>query len=94
MLLYPLSVSAGERALISAIRQIVYGEIFGAEIPPGESIHRVEVSHAERSLVMEIRNGLQRIDVIHIHEGRPAYLEVDEKIGGFHSRRKIKIPTG
>jgi hypothetical protein len=93
MLTYNVKISDGEFDLINAVRRVGFGEIYGAEIKLGEPNRSVALNANERALIMEIRNGLQYIDVIHVHEKKPVYIEIDEKINGFCTRKKIKLPT-
>ena len=94
MLTYALELAEAEARLVDALRDVAYGEIYGIQVEPGERNRLYRLSAAERSLIFEIRDGLTSISVLHIHDNQPVYAEVDEKIGGFHCRRKIKFPSG
>lgn len=92
-MLSSLSVSSSERKLLTLIREVGFGEMYGVEILEGEHDYVVTPTQAEHDLLMAIRNGLQHIDVLTIHNGEPTMAEVDFKDSGFRCRKKIKFPT-
>ena len=90
---FPVALSEEEAGLIATLREVAFGEMYGVRIAPGPAQIASRVSAAERALILEIRDGLEDISVLHVHEGQPAYAEVDEKIAGFRCRKKIKFPA-
>lgn len=86
-------VSQNEEELLRTIGEIGYGEIYGLEIAAQSPVLEVRVSLANRDLINAIRNGLQSIDVLTIHDGEAKMAEVNYKTKGFSCRKKIKFPT-
>lgn len=78
--------------LIRACREMKYGEMFGVDVDMDSPATVMELTEKENSLVEMLRGG-SYIDVLTVHQGEPATAEIDEKIGGFRCRRKIKFPT-
>ncbi len=90
---FAVDLSEEEAGLIETMREVAFGEMYGVRITPGTARVPSRISAAERSLILEIRDGLEDISILHVHEGQPAYAEVDEKIAGFRCRKKIKFPA-
>lgn len=86
-------VSAREQELLDCLREVQYGEMYGVEIAAQEPGIEELVSPAERDLLEAIRDGMQYIDVLTIHNGEPSVAELDYKSAGFRCRKKIKFPT-
>jgi hypothetical protein len=94
MLKYKTIVNSQIAVLITTMRSLRFGEMYGVEIDlDGDDLFPLEVSKNEYDLVQEIHNGLQHIDVLTVHNGEPVRAEVDEKTNGFRCRKKIKFPT-
>jgi hypothetical protein len=93
MIRYQVAVTDNEARLLQTLRALKFGELYGMEISAGEVTHVMEINGAERSLICEIRNGLQYISILHVHEGSPTIAQVDQKLNGFKCRKKIKFPT-
>ena len=79
MISFLLGLTDAETNLIEAIREVGHGEIYSIQISPGQQTRAYQLNEAEKSLVMEIRNGMSDISVLHIHDGLPAYAEVEPK---------------
>lgn len=92
-MLLSVLVSSSELKLLSLIREIGYGEMFGVEILPDTYDLKVEVTEAEKSLLDTVRGGFQYIDVLTIHNGAPIVAEVDFQDSGFRCRKKLRFPT-
>lgn len=86
-------VSRNECDLLETIEEIGHGEIYGLEISSQSPTIEVRIASANRDLLNAIRNGLQYIDVLTIHDGEARMAEVNYKTNGFSCRRKIKFPT-
>ena len=80
-------------SLIRAMRNLRYGEIFGVEIPLGGTLTPVELSNNEYDLVEAVKDGMQHIDVLTVHNGEPVLAETDYKDGDFHCRKRMRFPT-
>jgi hypothetical protein len=94
MLQYRMTaVSDAEAALIETIRDVQYGEIYGAEVEDQPPDARIELTEKEKCLIDLIRGGSQYLSVITVHGGEPAYAEDDKKVNGFSCRIKYKFPT-
>ena len=91
MLSYSVDLTDEETNLIETIREVIHGEIYSVQISPGAKTNTYQLNDAERSLMIEIRNGMTDISVLHIHEGQPAYAEVDKKVNGLRCRLKVKF---
>lgn len=80
-----------EENLIDAIHEMRFGELYGVEIPAdGERLHKL-LSPAEQELIYFIRAGHQYIDILTVHNGQPTLAEIDCKIRGFRTRRKVRF---
>ena len=90
---FAVELSESEAGLIETLREVAFGEMYGVRIANEPAHIPSRISAAERALVLEIRDGLEDISVLHVHEGQPAYAEIDEKIAGFRCRKKIKFPA-
>ena len=90
---FSMELTKEEAGLIETLRVVVYGEIYGVKLPSGSARIPQRLSSAERALILEMRDGMSNISVLHVHEGQPVYAEVDEKIAGFRCRKKIKFPA-
>ena len=88
---FPMALSEDEARLIEAVQAVRFGEVYGVKIEPGPVGRLRRLSSAERALVLEMRDGLREISVLHVHEGQPVYAEVDEKVGGFRCRKKVRF---
>jgi len=77
--------------LIQTIRNLGYGEMFGVRIELTGDPTSEQLNNAEEMLAMIIEEGVQYIDVLTVHDGKPAMLETDFKMNGFHCRKKTKI---
>ena len=86
-------VSCSELELLEAIREVEHGEMYGVEVDVTEPTITAQLSQSARDLLDTIRNGIQYIDVLTIHNGEPSLAEVDFKKNGFRCRKKIKFPT-
>lgn len=95
MIKYSIKVSKREKELLQAIEEIKFGEIHGIIFPPGNYVLDCEekVSAIQMELIEKIRGGAQEISVLRIHNGEPAYAEIDQKINGFSCRKKLKFPA-
>jgi hypothetical protein len=94
MLNWSVVLTLEELDLYHAIKDTGYGEIFGIEIPiSGDYRFSQDVSENFRDLLTLIRSGIHTISVLTLHQGEPVLVELDEKIGDFRCRKKIKIPT-
>lgn len=93
MVLSKMILSDEEKQLVEAIHDVNYGEIYGVEISGGNPQHHFEVSANVEDLIEAIRDGLNNISVLSIHQGEPVMAEVDYKMGRLHCRKKTKFPT-
>jgi len=94
MLQLNIDITQREKDLIEAIREVKFGEMYGVEIQSQSYFsEHVILTPSQHDLIQAIRNGLQDISVLSIHNGDPAFAEVDEVINGFRCRKKIKFPT-
>ena len=93
MLKYTSAVNGPIHKLIETTRNLRFGEIYGVEIALEDPWTFIEVSTNERDLIEQIKDGLQYIDVLTVHNGEPVLAEVDDKVNGFRTRQKIKFPT-
>lgn len=86
-------ISTGVWKLLSTIRELGYGEMFGVTVnETGETIE-AELNQNERELVAWLEENSE-IDILTVHNGKPVLLEVDYKQNGFRCRKKVKFPTG
>lgn len=92
-MLVSIKVSDSELELLNAIREVEHGEMYGVEVDVTEPYVTLGVSQPCADLLTMIRNGIQYIDVLTIHNGEPSLAEVDFKKYGFRCRKKIKFPT-
>ena len=92
MLQCTVLVSRQERDLLDAIRGLVYGEIFGADIDDAPKTFNVVVSVYAEDLIDLLRSGVQHIDVLTVEKGEPTFAEIDQISEGFRCRKKIKFP--
>jgi hypothetical protein len=88
-----MTLTKQEKELLDAVVEVKYGEIFGVELDPGKPEIEVEASQNFRSLIEAIRDGLNHISVLTIHQGDPAMAETDFKHKGFSCRKKYRFPT-
>lgn len=93
MVKYDIDVSDSEAALIEAMRNLRYGEMFSVEIDARPAGQAMKVSANVRSLLELTRDGMQHIDVLTVHEGEPVLAEIDYQDRGFRCRKRIKFPT-
>ena len=83
-----------EHLLLVAIRDMKFGEMYDVDIPEcDDKPVQEELTPCQRDLIEAIRNGLQEISILSIHNGEPAFAETDCVIRGFRCRKKIKFPT-
>ncbi len=87
------NLSEQERDLIDTIRELVFGELYGVEIPDREAVYTRLLTPIEQDLILYIRSGCQHIDILTVHNGQPAMAETDSKIRGFRARRRVRFPT-
>jgi hypothetical protein len=92
MVRYTAVVSPKEKDLLNAIRAVQYGELFGVDIPQVHTVDAMDVSAGERDLLTLIRDGIQYIDVLTVHNGQPTRIECDTICNGFRCRKKIRLP--
>lgn len=92
MLRYNTKVTAEERQFLDAIHRVEYGEIYSPKLKPGALDQEASVSENARDLLNTVREGTE-ISILTIHAGEPVYAEVDQVIGGFRCRKKVKFPT-
>ena len=92
MLRYETKVTADEQALLVAVQKVEYGEIFSPKITPGPIDVPVTISANAKDLLDLVRDGVT-ISILTVHGGEPVYAEVDQMIGSFRCRKKVKFPT-
>jgi hypothetical protein len=87
-----MRVSKVENLLLNAMTEVGYGEIYSVIISPANHSLNVDVSEARREVIETLRTG-KEISILVIHQGEPAYMEIDDKTLGFRCRKKHKLPT-
>ena len=87
-----MRVSRVEKLLLDTIDEVDYGEIYSVIIAPEVHDLNVDVNEARREVIETLRTG-KEISILVIHQGEPAYMEIDEKTLGFRCRKKHKLPT-
>lgn len=92
MLSYSMKISLREYALLQAMSEIKYGEVFGVDPEPQPETIDLQISENFRSLLDILREGTS-ISVLTVHQGEPVAAEIDEKIKDFRCRKKVKFPT-
>lgn len=94
MLPYKARVTDQVLNLITSLRTLRFGEVYGVEVDNVGKTVQVNVSRAERDLIQLIDDGTQYIDVLTVHQGEPVMAEIDFKNEvGFRCRKKVKFPT-
>lgn len=86
-------VSTAEYALLVAMREVQFGNLYGVEIKDQRPIVTQQLSQAEKDLIGYIRAGAQYIDILTVHNGQPTLAETDIKLNGFRCRKRVKFPT-
>lgn len=87
------NLSVPEIKLLNAVRDLGFGEIFGADVPDAPCTLMMDLNEAEWKLVNWLRAGHTHIDVLSVHMGMPALAETDYEKDGFRCRKKTKFPT-
>ena len=87
-----MRVSRVEKLLLDTIDAVDYGEIYSVIIAPEVHDLNIDVNEARREVIETLRTG-KEISILVIHQGEPAYMEIDEKTLGFRCRKKHKLPT-
>ncbi|MCB2146586.1 MAG: hypothetical protein KQI81_08935 [Deltaproteobacteria bacterium] len=91
MILLPVDVTKHEKELLQTIKDVKFGEMFGVFLPFSTKDKQHKASENDLSLLELLREGLE-ISVLTVHSGEAVMAEIDEKIGDFRCRKKIKLP--
>ena len=89
MLSYTVRVSTSFIRFLQVIEEVGHGEIYAVDLASSDRVE-AEITGSARSLWELVRAG-SKIEKLLIHDGQPAFAEIDCEIGGFRCRKKIKL---
>ena len=91
MQMFGLDLTEDEAGLIEALREVTFGEVYGVRLTNSGTLKPRRINAAERAMILEMRNGMNEVSVLHVHDGQPAFAEVEETINGFRCRKKVRF---